>query len=185
MPTLFRPARPRSTAANILWTAAQSVVIWGLALAVGPALLVGLERQLGVTGLRFAPHPIVAIVLFVACSALNLSAGVALAARGHGTPLPMACPRDLVVAGPYRHVRNPMAVAGIGQGIAVAVWLGSWIVLLYAAAGAVLWHVAIRPAEERDLAARFGSAYEAYRSAVLLWWPRWSAYVAPAAPDAS
>jgi protein-S-isoprenylcysteine O-methyltransferase Ste14 len=74
-----------------------------------------------------------------------------------------------------------MAVAGIGQGVAVALWLGSWVVLLYALAGAVLWHVAIRPAEERDLAARFGSAYRAYRSAVRLWLPRLRPYAPPSA----
>jgi protein-S-isoprenylcysteine O-methyltransferase Ste14 len=61
-----------------------------------------------------------------------------------------------VLAGPYRHVRNPMAVAGIAQGVAVALWLGSWAVLLYAVSGALLWHMAIRSAEERDLAERFG-----------------------------
>jgi protein-S-isoprenylcysteine O-methyltransferase Ste14 len=65
-----------------------------------------------------------------------------------------------------------MAVAGILQGIAVGVWLGSLGVLGYALAGAVLWHLVARPAEERDLLRRFGPAYEQYRAAVPLWWPR-------------
>jgi protein-S-isoprenylcysteine O-methyltransferase Ste14 len=94
-----------------------------------------------------------------------------LAVRGRGTPLPLVSTRHLVVSGPYRHVRNPMAIAGILQGIAVAMWLGSWLVLVYSALGAVVWHTLVRPAEERDLRARFGTAYTKYRDSVPLWLP--------------
>jgi protein-S-isoprenylcysteine O-methyltransferase Ste14 len=169
---LFRPAPPRSRGANLLWTAAQSVAVWGLALVVGPAVLTTVGRRLGVPGFAFAGQMHIALVLFGAASALNLASGGVLAARGRGTPLPMACPRALVRTGPYLYVRNPMAVAGIGQGVAVGVALGSWLVLLYALAGALLWHFAVRPVEERDLAERFGGAYAEYRQAVPLWWPR-------------
>ncbi len=186
MTSLFRPAPPRSRRANLLWTAAQSVAIWGLALLVGPAVLVAAERRLGVPRFDFSGRTSLALLLFGATSALNLATGAVLAARGRGTPLPTACPRALVVSGPYRHVRNPMAVAGIGQGVAVAVGLGSWLVLLYALGGAVLWHVVVRPVEERDLAERFGSAYAHYRRAVPLWWWRRRPYRVPdAAPDAA
>ena len=160
-------------------TAAQSLVVWGLALAVVPVLLVAVERRVGVPAFDFSGRWGVALALFVGCSALNTASGAVLAVRGRGTPLPVACPRALVIAGPYRYVRNPMAVAGIGQGVAVALGLGSWLVLGYALAGAVLWHAAIRPAEERDLAARFGRAYIAYRNAVPLWRPRGRAYRDP------
>ena len=172
MPTLFRPARSRSAPAHVAWTLAQSAVIWALALVVVPALIVMLERRIGAPAFHFAGQSLLAIVLFTAFSTLNLAAGGILAVRGRGTPLPLACPNDLVVSGPYRHVRNPMAIAGIGQGISVGIWLGSWLVLLYAFAGAILWHVGIRPSEERDLAARFGSSYDRYRSDVRLWWPK-------------
>jgi protein-S-isoprenylcysteine O-methyltransferase Ste14 len=155
--------------------------VWGLALAVGPALLAAAERRVGVPGFDFPGRWGVALGVFVACSALNVASGAVLAVCGRGTPLPVACPRALVVAGPYRYVRNPMAVAGIGQGVAVALGLGSWLVLLYALAGAVIWHVAVRPAEERDLAARFGRAYTAYRRAVPLWRARRRPYDGPGA----
>jgi protein-S-isoprenylcysteine O-methyltransferase Ste14 len=169
---LFRPAPPRSRRANLLWTAAQSLAVWGLALVVGPAVLVAVERRLGSAGFHFPHQARVALVLFGAASALNLATGAVLAARGRGTPLPTACPRALVFTGPYQHVRNPMAVAGIGQGVAVALGLGSWLVLLYAVGGGVVWHLAVRPLEERDLLARFGDAYADYRRSVPLWWPR-------------
>ena len=156
------------------WTLVQSAIVWYAALFVVPILLLTLEDRLGIHDeFRFPAQLQVSVALFIAASMLNLATAGFLALRGNGTPLPMACPRELVVTGPYRYVRNPMAVAGIGQGIAVGLFLGSRLVLLYALAGAVLWHVAIRPSEERDLQARFGSSYDQYRRDVPLWWPRW------------
>jgi protein-S-isoprenylcysteine O-methyltransferase Ste14 len=171
-PSLFHPARPRSAPRNLLWTAAQSAAIWATALVVAPALIVSVERANRVATFAFPGRGALGLALLAAFTALNLWTGTVLAVRGRGTPLPFACPRSLVVTGPYRYVRNPMAVAGLGQGLGVAVFLGSWGVVAYVAAGAILWHVAIRPAEERDLTARFGEAYAEYRAAVPLWRPR-------------
>jgi protein-S-isoprenylcysteine O-methyltransferase Ste14 len=169
---LFRPAPSRSRVENLLWTAAQCLVVWGVTLAVLPLLLVELERRLGIAGFSFAGQRVLAVTLFIVASVLNLTTGAFLATIGRGTPLPLASPQQLVLDGPYRYLRNPMALAGILQGVAVAIGLGSWTVLLYAAAGGVVWHVALRPAEERDLIARFGESYEAYRRGVPLWCPR-------------
>jgi protein-S-isoprenylcysteine O-methyltransferase Ste14 len=177
--TLFRPAKSRSARRNIAWTLAQSIVLWVLTLGAVPMLLQASERELGISGFQFCGRVLLGALLFAAFSVLNLMTGFVLAARGRGTPLPTACPQLLVVEGPYRYVRNPMAIAGIGQGVAVAIWLGSLAVLLYAVAGAFLWHLMIRPAEERDLLGRFGRSYERYRSVVPLWWPRWPRYSLP------
>ena len=115
-------------------------------------------------------------MLFLAFSALNLRSGGVLSTLGRGTPLPLDCPRELVISGPYAYVRNPMAVAGLGQGLSVAIWLGSWGVLAYVIAGMALWQWGARPAEEQDLEARFGTAYRDYRAAVRCWVPRLRAY---------
>ena len=80
--------------------------------------------------------------------------------------------RKLVIRGPFRYVRNPMAVAGIGQGIAVGVVLGSGLVIAYSLAGAVIWHVAVRPHEEADLLDRFAEDYRRYRDSTNLWIPK-------------
>ncbi|MGN6695965.1 MAG: methyltransferase family protein, partial [Aquihabitans sp.] len=66
---------------------------------------------------------------------------------------------------------NPMAVCGALQTIGVGLVLGSWMVVAIAIAGAVVWNVVIRPGEEADLAVRFGSDYERYRSQVRCWVP--------------
>jgi hypothetical protein len=53
---------------------------------------------------------LVGMVLGVGGAALALLCVVAFAVVGTGTPLPFDPPRRSVVGGPYRYVRNPMAV---------------------------------------------------------------------------
>jgi protein-S-isoprenylcysteine O-methyltransferase Ste14 len=91
---------------------------------------------------------------------------------GQGTPLPSAMANHLVIAGPYRWVRNPMALAGISQGVAVGLILESWLVVAWAIAGSLVWNYVIRPFEETDLEERFGDEFVRYRAAVRCWVPR-------------
>lgn len=69
-----------------------------------------------------------------------------------------------------------MAVAGLVQGAATALWFGSPSVFGYVIAGAAVWNLAIRPAEEADLLRRFGDEFEEYRQAVRCWRPRLTPY---------
>ncbi len=93
---------------------------------------------------------------------------------GRGTPAPMAPPRRLVVAGSYRHVRNPMYL-GFAAG-----WIGLWVVFGHpqlAAIAAVLLaalavHLFVVLYEEPTLRRKFGADYERYCSNVRRWWPR-------------
>jgi protein-S-isoprenylcysteine O-methyltransferase Ste14 len=94
-----------------------------------------------------------------------------MALLGEGTPLPAATGRRLVVAGPYRFVRNPMAVAGAVQTVGAGVFLGSWLVVMSAFAGGAIWNTFIRPEEEADLTRRFGAPYDRYRERVRCWVP--------------
>lgn len=152
------------------------MIVWGLALVVGPVVLLAIEQALGVTSLRFQPQRLAGVLVFLLSATVNTSAAFAFVRVGKGTPLPTSCPRSLVIAGPYRYVRNPMAFGGIGQGFGVGLFLGSWSVLIYSFLGAVFWHVVVRPSEERDLHERFGQEYESYRSGVRLWLPRITPY---------
>ena len=157
----------------MLRTGAQIVVFWGLFLFVIPPLIARIDPMTPVAAATtFGPVRIVALALFVAASSLGLASALAMVRRGQGTPLPIDGARYLVVSGPYAWVRNPMAVAGLSQGSAVALWLGSPLVLVYVLAGGLAWHRLVRPMEEAYLAATFGDAYRSYRARVPLWVPR-------------
>ncbi|WP_300266746.1 isoprenylcysteine carboxylmethyltransferase family protein [Microbacterium sp.] len=168
---------------HVVRTGVQVFVFWGLFLVVFPAVIVILEQ-------RWALHvafPIAVrwagLVVLIAASALGIWSAIAMSTRGAGTPLPSATARTLVIAGPYRFVRNPMALAGIAQGAAVGLMAGSWLVVTYALCGSLVWNGVVRPLEERDLVARFGPAYADYARRVRCWLPRITPFV-PVAPRA-
>jgi protein-S-isoprenylcysteine O-methyltransferase Ste14 len=169
----FRVARPASAAWNVAKTLGQIAVFWSFFLAVLPAGLVRLGSALGEPRFGFAGQAELASALFAAWSALGLWSGMTMALRGRGTPLPLDTARELVVTGPYRHMRNPMVLAGLGQGLAVGLGLGSPLVVAYSLAGGLLWQLLARPAEEADLLRRFGESYARYRQAVPCWRWRW------------
>lgn len=173
---VFTPAAERTTAANLARTCGQTLVFWAVFVAALPWAIVRVERELGVPGFGFAGQAVVAVVLGILCGALNLGSGVALAVAGRGTPFPTQTARELVVSGPYRWLRNPMAVGGLGVGFAVGLFVGSWGTLAYAVAGGVIWHLVARPMEEDDLARRFGDSYRRYRREVRCWIPRLRPY---------
>lgn len=172
--SLFRYARPAAPGWNLAKTLGQIAAFWLLFLVVIPSALVALEQTWGVTPFAF-PTALAWIVLLLA-SGLGLLSGITMALQGEGTPLPLDAPHHLVVQGPYRHVRNPMAVAGLTQGTCVACLLGSWLSLGLVAVGFVVWNHGVRPIEERELEARYGAPYLRYRSAVRCWIPRIRGY---------
>lgn len=177
-PFRFRTADPEAgRARHVTGTALQIIVFWGLFLGVFPLVIAAAE-------LRWRLHPAVpapvttaavvaGAVLLVAASALGIASAAAMSTHGNGTPLPSAMPNRLVVAGPYRSVRNPMALAGIAQGVAVGLLLHSWMVVVYALAGSIVWNCIVRPLEEADLERRFGDDFRRYAAQVRCWVPRW------------
>lgn len=171
-PFAFRLAGSRSTpAAHMVTTFAQIVIFWGLFLVVIPLIIVFVEQRWSVSlQLPWFVVPL-GVGILVLASALGLWSAFVMSTLGDGTPLPSAMPHRLVIAGPYRWVRNPMAVAGIVQGAAVGLILSSWLVVAYAVAGSLLWNYAIRPHEEADLEQRFGDEFRQYRESVQCWVP--------------
>ncbi len=179
---LYHPAAPGSPVRNMTRTLAQCAVVWGVTLGIVPLALLVADRELGLPRASWPGQGMAAVALFVAFSALNLWSAFTFATRGEGTPLPSEAPRRLVVRGPYAWIRNPMAVAGLGQGLAVALGAGSWLLLAYVAAGALLWNYGARPSEERDLLRRFGTDYAEYRRHVRCWIPSLRPYPRAAGP---
>lgn len=173
-----REARPAPHWWVVFKTLCQTVVFWSVFLFALPAGIAVLESELGLGWWRFGGVASVGCgaVLFVLGGSLGLVSGLMMAVRGRGTPLPADCARELVVVGPYRYLRNPMAVAGLTQGVAVGVFLGSPAVIAYALLGGPIWHLFVRPWEEADLERRFGEPYRRYRAAVRCWLPRLAGY---------
>ena len=172
-PFRFRPAAPTSTLPLLWRTTLQVLVFSALFLVAAPLVIAILEAR---WGLRIEFPDAVrlsGIALFVVAFALSMWSAVSMSSHGSGTPLPSAMPRRLVIAGPYRFVRNPMAVGGIAQGVAVGLIAGSWLVVLYALSGSLVWNTLIRPLEEADLEERFGTDFRTYRDRVSCWFPRW------------
>lgn len=111
---------------------------------------------------------------------VTIAVGVALLAAciwefarsGRGTLAPLDPPRELVVRGLYRYVRNPMYLS------VTLIVLGE--VMLTASRGLfvywIIWFLVVnlfvRFYEEPDLRRRFGSSFERYASAVGRWVPR-------------
>ena len=108
---------------------------------------------------------LIGVVIYVWCAGEFTFAG-------QGTPAPFDPPRELVVKGPYRYVRNPMyvfvALALIGE----AIFFGATILLLYAAIAIGFLHLWVLLYEERSLKRRFGAPYERYCRKVSRWIPR-------------
>ncbi len=168
---MFRSAKPTSTNYVLIKTFTQIVVVWSLILVVFPYLITIVEDKLGIPRLEFAYQRPLAVVLFIAISCVGVWAATTMSRIGKGTPLPLDHATALVVRGPYSYVRNPMAVSGVGQGLAVALFLGSPLVALYALMGSLIWQLIFRPLEEDDLALRFGDPYGEYCTAIKCWVP--------------
>ncbi len=176
-----RPSRSRTACTNVAKTIVQVILFWGFFLFIVPAGISWLESLVGLIDQRFSfrGQRVLATMVFGAAGLLGLISGMTMAMIGRGTPVPFDCPNELVVRGVYCYNRNPMVVAGLAQGVAVGLFLGSWPVIVYALLGAPVWNWLVRPWEERDLLERFGDSYERYRKAV----PCWRMRFAPYRPD--
>jgi protein-S-isoprenylcysteine O-methyltransferase Ste14 len=91
---------------------------------------------------------------------------------GEGTLAPWDPPRNLVVRGVYRHVRNPMISGVLFILLGEATLLGSLPLLMWFLIFFAVNATYIPLLEERQLARRFGDEYLAYKRNVPRWIPR-------------
>jgi protein-S-isoprenylcysteine O-methyltransferase Ste14 len=88
----------------------------------------------------------------------------------------MGEPVNLVVCGPYRHVRNPMISGVLAILLGEAAVAASGSLLLWFAIFLTLQEIAIRFWEEPHLTQRYGSEYLNYQRNVPRWIPRISGW---------
>ena len=171
-PFAFRASSTRVRGHLLLRTTIQIVIFWGVFLIILPVIINAFEDRWNLS----YKFPILLVVTGFAVLAFSSVIGVwsarAIANFGSGTPLPAQMAHHLVTRGPYAFVRNPMAIAGIAQGVSMGLLIGSWLVMVYAVIGSLLWNWLIRPHEEADLHDRFGNEYREYAKRVDCWWPR-------------
>lgn len=112
--------------------------------------------------------PILATIVCVAALATG-SAGVREFHR-HGTHTsPFKPTITFVTSGVFRHTRNPMYLGLVMLTAGIAVAVNSLAFLLAAILLAALLQLAVIKPEERFLSARFGKAFETYRSQTRRW----------------
>ncbi len=174
----FRKARAAGPAWNLAKTAMHTSLFWALLLFLVPWQLARLDVWAGWGTFALPGASVWPWVGFALFGGLGLWSGATMAYHGQGTPLPLDFPNRLVVRGPYRFVRNPMALAGLTQGLFVGLHLGSWLTIAYIVAGGLLWNYFARPPEEHHLELEFGEEYRAYKANVGCWIPRLRPYSA-------
>lgn len=93
--------------------------------------------------------------------------------EGRGTPAPIDPPKELVVTGFYRYVRNPMYFGVLLILVGHFLWLGFWYILAFTGLAFLATHLFVTLYEEPTLRKKFGAAYEDYLGRVPRWIPRW------------
>jgi protein-S-isoprenylcysteine O-methyltransferase Ste14 len=126
---------------------------------VGAHVDLGKARLLGLT-------------LFVLGLAIIIWCFIDFVRWGRGTPAPYDPPRELVINGLYRYVRNPQYVGVVLVGLGEALLLGRVVLIGYAVFLAACYHLFVRFYEEPTLGKTFGDAYVHYRATVPRWFPR-------------
>jgi len=156
----------------MLWfrTVLFTILVPGTVLVLVPLALVvsGLGPRLD-----FGPARYSGLVPLLAGLGVILVCFADFVRRGKGTPAPYDPPRELVVAGLYRYVRNPQYVGVVLVIVGEALLTAAAVLFGYAGFLAVAYHLFVRYYEEPTLGRLFGEAYARYREAVPRWVPRW------------
>jgi len=113
----------------------------------------------------------VAVLLLLGGLAVYVRCVWDFALRGRGTPAPIDPPRELVVQGLYRFVRNPMYIGAMMFIAGEVAFYESGPLALYAVAWFVAAHLFTVLYEEPTLGRKFDGSYDDYRHAVRRWIP--------------
>jgi protein-S-isoprenylcysteine O-methyltransferase Ste14 len=156
-------------------------------LVVTPGVVAGLI-PFRITGWRMAwdggwSSPIaLAAVIAVAAGILVLLDAFVRFARADGTPAPPMPTQHLVVAGPYRFVRNPMYVAVLTIILGQALLFRSIGALVYAGLVLAMVSLFVRGYEEPTLEEEYGEEYREFKRHVRAWLPRVRPWRQPTQP---
>lgn len=146
-------------------------------LFVGLLLVLLPQQILAVSGIArpasMGPPQVAGLAVLALGGAVALWCILTFAFVGKGTPAPFDPPRKLVIAGPYRWVRNPMYIGAGFVLVGTALYYQSAAIAAFAAGFLVVAHAFVVLYEEPTLERTFGAQYADYRNAVHRWLPRW------------
>ena len=144
---------------SLLWT----LLLPGMFGVYVPWRYFGVSRvQIDFTG----PLDLLGLLLVVIGAALLGACIWEFARRGRGTLSPADPPKELVVQGLYRYVRNPMYLSVSTIVLGQALLARSTGLLVYWAIFFTLVNLFVRFYEERALRRQFGESYERYTQRV-------------------
>jgi len=132
-------------------------------------------RYFGVSDVDFNwrnPVHLLAAVLIASGAALLAWCIVDFARRGRGTLSPVDPPKELVVQGLYRYVRNPMYLSVLTIVLGEILLTRSIPLLVYWLGFFAAANVFVMGYEEPTLRKQFGESYERYTRSVGRWIPR-------------
>ena len=138
---------------------------------VGGTLLLGLAIHFFLWQSEALPivwARVLGLTVFVAGGILAHLSHLAMKRVGTNV-LPTQPTLALATDGPYRYTRNPLYLAAICVYAGLSLWVDSVVMLILLPLVIVVLHAGIVLPEERYLATKFGSQYEAYRAAVRRW----------------
>ena len=145
------------------------VLVHGAVTAFVPLLLLHATGRLSFDGPGVLQMSGVVAVLVGGLTILGSMWG--LTSAGQGMPAPFDPPRELVVKGLYRFVRNPMYLGDVLVLSGEALLFGSAALLSYALLMLGVFHLFVTWYEEPALRRSFGTSYERYCKAVPRWIP--------------
>jgi protein-S-isoprenylcysteine O-methyltransferase Ste14 len=155
-----------------------TLVLAGLLIVVTIPFLVviaslAIDRWLGLPSFAIgAINPIAGFILAVLGLGLGLWSIQAQITIGKGTPVPMVPTKKLVVQAPFTYCRNPMTLGTIVAYLGVCVWIGSISALVIVLILSLSLTLYIKLLEEKELEARFGAEYLAYKRSTPFILPR-------------
>jgi protein-S-isoprenylcysteine O-methyltransferase Ste14 len=158
---------------NSLWLALRSL-FWTLLL---PGFFAGFLpwTYFGVRNIDFSwrdPRHLVGGLLVLAGALLLATCIIEFARSGGGTLSPVDPPRELVVRGLYRYVRNPMYLSVLTIVLGEILLTRSMPLTLYWLGFFAAASVFVMGVEEPTLRRQFGETYDRYRQTVPRWIPR-------------
>jgi len=144
------------------------LLVPGLLLGVLPAWLMVADTALFSLGLSRW----LAVPLWLIGTAVMLWCAWDFTVKGRGTPAPIDPPRELVISGLYRYVRNPMYDGALLVLFGHVLWFPSLALIVSPVIFFVAFHLFVILYEEHTLRQKFGVAYEVYCRSVPRWMPR-------------